>query len=71
MSLFDQTFTENKRFFLYFGLPGFSVTSHNNPHSTKDAMTDGKNRLPGFARRYARRKQTEVAFSPHSCHFTE
>lgn len=31
------------RGFLYFGLPGFSVTSHNNPHSTKDAMTDGKN----------------------------
>lgn len=31
------------RGFLYFGLPGFSVTSHNNPHSTKDAMTAGKN----------------------------
>lgn len=42
MSLFDQTFTENKVFYtLVYRV--FSVTSHNNPHSTKDAMTDGKN----------------------------
>lgn len=35
--------SQRTRGVLYVSLPDLSVMSHSNPHSTKDAITDGKN----------------------------